>query len=239
MRLFDILGVLYEPINPLDNHDHLLTYVEPVLNADGTCPIFKEPGNTYDLSQYVNQVEGISSAEQKHNLLDLLARLNRLVRWIHIKTDVLWFGVYLRHGDKLVKYVYNGEMSKAEFEISEQYLEKSINTRVILEKRPYYIADVEKHQGPYYRCDAKVQSELCCPIFAPDGQVIGIFDSEDHRKNFFDDKIDFISRKVKRAIEIFLEDHPYITNSTVFNIDEDSYGRDLEYSDRHTSENDG
>ncbi|KGK00583.1 GAF domain-containing protein [Thalassotalea sp. ND16A] len=221
MRLFDILGVLYEPINTLDNHDHLLTYVEPKLNADGTCPIYKEPGNTYDLMQYVD------SNEQKQNLLDLLARLNRLVRWIHIKTDVLWFGIYLRHGDKLVKYVYNGEMSKAEFEISEEYLEKSINTRVILEKQPYYIPDVDNHTGPYYRCDAKVKSELCCPIFGPDGDVIGIFDSEDHRKNFFDDRIDFISNKVKRAIEIFLEDHPYMTHSKEFDIKEDDYSKKI------------
>ena len=227
MRLFDILGVLYEPINVLDNHEHLLSYVEPELNADGTCPIFKVPGNTYQLAQYAENVEGIDTAEQKKNLLDLLARLNRLVRWIHIKTDVAWFGIYLRHGDKLVKYVYNGEMSKAEFEISEEYLEKSINTRVIMEKRPYYIPDVDTHDGPYYRCDAKVKSELCCPIFAPDGQVIGIFDSEDNRKNFFDDKIDFISNKVKRAIEIFLEDHPYITHSKAFNLAEDPYSNQL------------
>ncbi|NMP15076.1 GAF domain-containing protein [Thalassotalea sp. Y01] len=230
MRLFDILGVLYEPINVLDNHEHLLTYIEPKLNDDGTCPIFKEPGRTYNLEQYVDDVHGITAAEHKHNLLDLLARLNRLVRWIHAKTDVLWFGIYLRHGDKLVKYVYNGEMSKAEFDISEEYLEKSINTRVIMEKRPYYIADVDSHKGPYYRCDAKVKSELCCPIFAPDGQVIGIFDSEDHRKNFFDDKIDFISMKVRRAIEIFLEDHPYITHSNNFTIEEDNFSKDMDTS---------
>ncbi|WP_371378022.1 GAF domain-containing protein [Thalassotalea aquiviva] len=224
MRLFDILGVLYEPINPLDDHQHLLSYIEPELNEDGSCPIFKVPGNTYDLSQYAE------SEQQRRNLLDLLTRLSRLVQWIHIKTDVLWFGIYLRHGDKLVKYVYNGEMSKAEFEISAEYLEKSINTRVIMERKPYYIPDVDRHTGPYYRCDAKVKSELCCPIFAPDGQVIGIFDSEDHRKNFFDDKIDFIARRVKRAIEIFLEDHPYIRQSSDFNIRESDYEKEMRTS---------
>jgi putative methionine-R-sulfoxide reductase with GAF domain len=227
MRLFDILGVLYEPINTLDNHDHLLSYIEPELNADGSCPIYKVPGKTYDLRQYVQTPNSQSTEQQQQNLLDLLARLNRLVRWIHIKTDVLWFGIYLRHGDKLVKYVYNGEMSKAEFVISEEYLEKSINTRVIMEKKLHYIPDVDTHTGPYYRCDAKVKSELCCPIFSPDGKVIGIFDCEDHRKNFFDDKIDFLSDKVKRAIEIFLEDHPYITHSNSFNISEDEFSKDI------------
>ena len=49
MRLFDILAVLYEPVNPLDNHEHLLSYVEPKLNEDGTCPIFKEAGDIYNL----------------------------------------------------------------------------------------------------------------------------------------------------------------------------------------------
>ncbi|TKB47716.1 GAF domain-containing protein [Thalassotalea mangrovi] len=210
MRLFDILSVLYEPINKLDNHEHLLSYVQPQLNPDGSCPIVKEEGDRYDLRQYAE------SEEQLIHLLDLLARLSRLVRWIHLQTDVAWFGIYLRHGDKLVKYVYNGEMSKAEFPISEEYLEKSINTRVIMEKQHHYIPDVDAHEGPYYRCDAKVKSELCCPIFAANGEVIGIFDSEDHRKHFFDDKIDFIGQKVKRAIEIFLEDHPYITQSSNF-----------------------
>ncbi|MDN3651920.1 GAF domain-containing protein [Thalassotalea ponticola] len=228
MRLFDILGVLYEPINALDNHEHLLSYIEPKLNEDGTCPIFKEPGRTYNLEQYLTKTDGISEQQQRKHLLDLLARLSRLVRWIHLKTDVFWFGIYLRHGDKLVKYVYNGEMSKAEFDISEEYLERSINTRVIMEKRPYYIADVDNHTGPYYRCDAKVKSELCCPIFAPNGDVIGIFDCEDQRKNFFDDKIDFISLKVRRAIEIFLEDHPYITHCSDFVIEQDEFSKRLD-----------
>jgi putative methionine-R-sulfoxide reductase with GAF domain len=206
MRLFDILSVLYEPVNPLDNHDHLLSYIEPKLNDDGTCPIIKEAGRMYELIQYAD------SSEQRKNLLDLVTRLNRLVRWIHLKTDVMWFGIYLCHGNKLVKYVYTGDMSKAEFPIAPEFLEKSINTRVILERQHYYIPNVDKHTGPYYRCDAKVKSELCCPIFDPEGDVIGIFDCEDHRENFFDEKIVFIRTKVKKAIEIFLEDHPYITH---------------------------
>lgn len=221
MRLFDILGVLYEPVNILDSHEHLLSYVEPQLNEDGTCPIYKVPGNTYDLLQYAD------SPEQKQNLLDLLVRLTRLVRWIHIKSNVDWFGIYLRHGDKLVKYVYNGEMSKAEFIISEEFLDKSINTKVIMERRPYYIPDVDNHDGPYYRCDAKVKSELCCPLFASDGQVMGIFDSEDHRVNFFDDKIEIIAKQVRKAIEIFLEDHPYVMNSKDFSLSESSFDKDI------------
>lgn len=220
MRLFDILSVLYEPVNQLDNHEHLLSYIQPKLNEDGTCPIFKEPGDRYDLRQYAD------SEEQQKNLLDLVTRLNRLVRWIHIKTDVSWFGIYLSHGDKLVKYVYNGDMSKAEFPIAPEFLEKSINTRVIMEKQHYYIPNVAEHDGPYYRCDAKVKSELCCPIFDPEGDVIGIFDCEDHRENFFDEKIDFIRTKVKKAIEIFLEDHPYITHMGYSHFNPNAYTPD-------------
>ena len=86
-----------------------------------------------------------------------------------------------------------------------------------------YIPDVEKHTGAYYRCDAMVKSELCCPIFDPDGDVIGIFDCEDHREHFFDEKIDFIRTKVKKAIEIFLEDHPYITHLGYAHFNPDGY----------------
>ena len=65
------------------------------------------------------------------------------------------------------------------------------------------------------------------PIKCRYRDVIGIFDSEDHRKNFFDDKIDFIGNKVKRAIEIFLEDHPYMTHSKEFAIEQDDYSKEI------------
>ncbi len=207
MQLFDILTVLYESINPLDDYSHLLSYVQPRLNEDGSCPTIKVPGDVYDLTQYAE------SPEQLANLTDMLIRLTRLVRWVHLQTNVDWFGIYLCNGDKLVKYVYTGSMSKAEFPIAKEYLEKSINTRVMLERRYHYIPDIANYNGAYYQCDASVQSELCCPIFDPFGSVIGIFDCEDHRKHFFDDQIDLVHGKVKKAIEIFLADHPYILHS--------------------------
>ena len=39
--------------------------------------------------------------------------------------------------------------------------------------------------GEYYTCDPKVQSEACLPIFASDGSLIGIVDSEAFGKNVF------------------------------------------------------
>ena len=73
MRLFDILSVLYEPVNLLDNHEHLLSYIQPKLNDDGSCPIFKEAGERYDLLQYAD------SPEQRKNLLDLVNTKQDLV----------------------------------------------------------------------------------------------------------------------------------------------------------------
>jgi putative methionine-R-sulfoxide reductase with GAF domain len=50
------------------------------------------------------------------------------------------------------------------------------------------VADVAAWQaagGAYYECDPKVQSEVCLPVLAADGRVVGILDAEDARPGFF------------------------------------------------------
>ena len=42
--------------------------------------------------------------------------------------------------------------------------------------------------GEYYTCDPKVQSEACLPLFAEDGRLVGIIDSEAFVKNVFVEK---------------------------------------------------
>ena len=203
MRLFDILSVLYAPVDPLQNNDHLLRYIQPKLDPDGNCPIVKEPGDEYDLTTL------LENPKQKPLLMDLVVRLDRLVRWVNQQNDVSWLGVYLQHGDNLIKYAYQGAMSKAEFEISIENREKSVNARVFMDDKPVVIEDVFKVDG-YYRCDASVRAELCCPIHGKDGKPMGIFDCEDKRVGFFSGELeDDFKVTLRQGLETFLQSHPY------------------------------
>jgi len=203
MSAFEISSVLYQPVNPHDRVDHLVSYIQPKLNEDGSCPIFKEPGETYHLDKHA-----VTDNERFH-LHDLLVRLNRLTAYVYSYTGVAWFGIYLQRGDQLVKFAYHGEMSRAEFPIDELYKEKSTNTRVFLENTIQYIPDVDTHEGPYYRCDAKVKSELCCPLVGLNGTPMGIFDAEDFRTHFFDESFSWFTEELKPAVEWFLHSHPF------------------------------
>lgn len=203
MRLHDLLSVLYAPVHQSDNFDHLLTYVQPQLNEDGSCPIVKVPGETFDLGQLAD------NNEERLELTDLVVRLKRLARFINQQTGVEWFGVYLHHHGNLIKYAYVGSMSKGEFPITAEHRESSANTRVFMDAEPHHISDVDNYDGPYYRCDAKVKSEYCCPLQDGEGKVFGIFDCEAHNAKFFEDKLNFFGETVKKALEIFLQAHPY------------------------------
>lgn len=204
MQLHDLLSVLYAPVNPYDKAKHLLTYIQPQLNEDGSCPIVKVPGEVFDLGQLVD------NEEEKVILQDMLIRLNRLVRYVNDCTGVEWFGVYLHHHGNLIKYAYIGSMSKGVFPISEEHYKTSVNTQVFMDGKSHHIADVDHYDGPYYRCDAKVKSEFCCPLIDEQGQPFGIFDCEAHTANFFADKLDLFGVNVKKALEVFLQAHPFM-----------------------------
>lgn len=204
MQLHDLLSVLYAPVNPYDKSEHLFSYIQPQLNEDGSCPIVKVPGEVFDLSQLAD------NEHEREILLDMLVRLSRLVRYVHQQTGVEWFGVYLHHHGNLIKYSYIGSMSKGEFPISQEHYETSVNTRVFMDVKSHHIADVEHYDGPYYRCDAKVKSEFCCPIEDGEGNAIGIFDCEAHSPNFFTDKLEIFGENVKKALEVFFLAHPYM-----------------------------
>ncbi len=204
MRLHDLLSVLYAPVNAFDQSDHLFSYQQPQLNEDGSCPIVKVPGEMFDLSQLVETDDG------RDLLRDLLIRLNRLVHFVTGQTKVDWFGIYLHHHGNLIKYAYQGSMSKGEFPISKEHYETSLNTRVFMDASAHHIADVEHYDGPYYRCDAMVKSEFCCPILNSAGETVGIFDCEAHETNFFSDKLEFFGQELKKALEVFLSAHPYM-----------------------------
>ncbi|MFC3478942.1 GAF domain-containing protein [Halobacterium litoreum] len=150
---------------------------------------------------------GVGLADEKYNLAPIcgleydrerlrdhpntarLVALHETVQRVAEETNVDWVGVYRRatnpDGEEvLVKEAYVGDHSRAEFPLTEAFAERSNNSTVGLTGDAVLVNDVEDHDGPYYECDGRVESEFCCPILAGD-DVIGIVDAEAHEPGFF------------------------------------------------------
>ena len=197
----DILDGIFKEVNL---EDAQLTYIQPKLNEDGSCPIIKEAGEKFDLAQFAK------SAESVQLLKDLVIRLQRVCESVQKHSNVGWFGIYLNMNNVLTKFAYIGEMSRADFALTEDNLEKSTNVKVGLQQKTIYIPDVAKHNGAYYRCDEKVQSELCVPLLDKDGNTVGIFDAEDSKKHFFDKYLHYFAHDIKTVIEFILSHHNFV-----------------------------
>jgi L-methionine (R)-S-oxide reductase len=94
-------------------------------------------------------------------------------------------GLWPLRSRHLVKLAYVGRPSRAIFPLTPVFHEISNNAWVAMEARPRLIQDVRTYDGPYYTCDGDVQSELCVPILADDGEVLGIIDAESFAPGHF------------------------------------------------------
>lgn len=178
------------PLPELSNDEisQLYTYRVPKLGPGGSCSITDELEETpYDLSQTFGLQE---KSLEKHPMTVRLWRLNRIVESLHKETKADWLGIY-RAIDKasgdhvLVKEVYKGAPSRAEFPLTEEFAKNSNNSTVGLTGKAVCFQDIEEYQGPYYKCDSKVQSEFCVPILSAEGIITGIIDAESFQKQFF------------------------------------------------------
>ncbi|MFC3625993.1 GAF domain-containing protein [Vogesella amnigena] len=177
---------LAQPAAPR-SEDELFSYRVPKLGEGGSCSLVDELEEApYELSPWL----GGRSAEAAGKLRQLDALLQATLRLVPAD----WLGVYCRFerdGEpRLVKLAYRGLPSRAEFPLSEDFAQFSNNSRVGLSGRGAVIADVaawRRAGGAYYECDPKVQSEVCLPVLAADGRVLGILDAEDGRAGFFDE----------------------------------------------------
>jgi L-methionine (R)-S-oxide reductase len=182
--------------DPLDNED-IYTFLQPELNADGSCPIFKKAGERYDLRKWHDESE---------KNFKFIKSLKQYAEYVQDESDLSWFGIYiLKNNNLLVKYAYSGEFSKAEFPVTEENTKKSVNATVAYYKKLVHIENVETFEGAYYRCDAKVKSELCLPLMH-EKKCIGIIDCEDHRVGFFTKKINTF-QMYTNELSAFISEH--------------------------------
>lgn len=166
--------------------DTLYTYRVPEVSEDGSCSIFDE------LAPEPHDLGVTLGGRTPHNTRKLWL-LNQLVAQVNAQLGADWLGIYQRlpvaAGEALVKLAYVGLPSRAEFPLTEAFAAQSNNTTVGLSGKGLVIQDVVKHAdagGSYYVCDPKVKSEVCLPVYADSGEVIGIIDAEAADTGFFD-----------------------------------------------------
>jgi putative methionine-R-sulfoxide reductase with GAF domain len=163
----------------------LYRYLVPKLGEGGSCSLVDELDDTpYSVAAWLGGESAAADA--------MLMQLQALVEATLQAVPADWLGVYCRFERdgqaRLVKLAYRGLPSRGEFPLTEDFALFSNNSRVGLSGRAAIVADVAAWQaagGAYYECDPKVQSEVCLPVLAADGRVVGILDAEDARPGFF------------------------------------------------------
>ncbi|MBV8659281.1 MAG: hypothetical protein JO142_15780 [Burkholderiales bacterium] len=178
-----------ESAKPPSDTTGLYRYVVPELGENGACSLPDQlASEPYDLAATLGGANTSNTAR--------LAALHALVAAVATDTGCGWLGVYqartVADGKALVKLAYRGKPSRAEFPLTEDFAAHSNNSTVGLSGKGRIIDSVDSYLadgGAYYTCDAAVQSEVCLPIFADDGTVIGIVDAEDERRGYFQGEV--------------------------------------------------
>ena len=170
---------------------NVLSYAVPELTPDGTCSVGEVlAAEPYDLRPILN----LKSPADAASAVTQIELLHTYIQWVQNVVGADWAGIYQKaqRADGtpvLVKLAYEGKPSRAEFPLTTDFAELSNNSRVGLTGKAVIITNVASHEGPYYKCDGAVQSELCLPVFDPSGQdVVGIIDLESFEQNHFDDQ---------------------------------------------------
>lgn len=186
----------------------LFEYPVPQLSADGSCAVSQEPASEpYNLRRIF---------PENSESLAYLWRLNNVVQRLQELVVADWIGIYQRvkktSGEEmLVKVAYVGAFSRAEFPLTKEFAAHSNNSTVGLTGKPVFVQDVGAYQGPYYECDGRVRSELCCPILNKNGVVVGIIDAESFTANFFDEQkvllVTQVCRQLSDKLSVTQQEH--------------------------------
>ena len=180
---------------PLSRRDvqQLYEYPVPALSADGTCSA--SSGLAAEPFSLRSVLEVPGDAIERHPTTVRLWRLRRVVQGLADSLGVEWVGVYRRchpagqEAPVLCKEAYVGAPSRAFFPLTQEFARTSNNSTVGLTGNAQVYRDVSSlaEDAPYYPCDSRVKFEVCAPIVAPGGDVIGIVDVEAWRAHHLTD----------------------------------------------------
>ena len=92
-----------------------------------------------------------------------------------------WTGFYRVCGDRLVVGPYIGTVGCLQIEFGRGVCGTGAERRETV-----LVPDVHQFPG-HIACDAKSQSEIVVPVFAPDGELIAVFDVDSDQLDAFDE----------------------------------------------------
>jgi L-methionine (R)-S-oxide reductase len=131
-------------------------------------------------SRYKRLYQQLSELLLKTNYLpSRMATVNAI---LHHKMDgFFWTGFYLLHEGKLLVGPYQGPVA-----CQELAKDKGVCWTAINSQKAVVVPDVELFPG-HIACDSRSLSEICIPVFSPDGNIVAVLDIDSNRKNNFDD----------------------------------------------------
>ena len=177
----------------------LFSYRIPRVTADDeTCSRGLNP-EPFDLHRALTGMSfSLSAVDAAH--ATRLSKLGTVIRHVARCTGAEWAGIYrvvpsdaavypVLEGSvtTLLKEAYVGAPSRPYFPLTATFAAKSNNSTVGMSGDAVVIQDTRRlgDETPYYSCDGSVRSELCAPLRAPDGRIIGIMDVEAFAPGFF------------------------------------------------------
>ena len=110
----------------------------------------------------------------------LMATINSVLA--HRFDYYFWTGFYRVCGDRLIVGPYIGTIGCLQIEIGRGVCGTSAARRETV-----IVPDVTKFPG-HIACDAKSRSEIVVPVFAPDGELIAVFDIDSDQLDAFDEE---------------------------------------------------
>ena len=178
----------------------LQAYRVPFTSTDGGCglpgKLRPEPYPLLDelCAARAALVGANGAAEWRACELRRLAQLRAVCAAVAAATAADWVGVYQvaapapgagawggsEDAPSLQKLAYVGAPSRALFPLTPAFAAGSNNSTVGLSGDTVVIHDTAglPVDAPYYVCDGKVRSEVCTPIWGPEGALLGIMDAE-------------------------------------------------------------
>lgn len=110
----------------------------------------------------------------------LMATINSILshRFLHY----YWTGFYRVCGDGLVVGPYIGTVGCLQIEIG-----RGVCGTAARDRRTVIVPDVSQFPG-HIACDANSRSEIVVPVFAPDGELVAVFDVDSDRVGAFDEE---------------------------------------------------
>jgi GAF domain-containing protein len=122
-------------------------------------------------------------SDEGGNTLDdiaLMATINSILS--HRFPPYYWTGFYRVCGDRLVVGPYIGTVGCLQIEIG-----RGVCGTAARDRRTVIVPDVSQFPG-HIACDANSKSEIVVPVFAPDGELVAVFDVDSDRVGAFDDE---------------------------------------------------